>query len=415
MNGVVGGRWHCRGVLARYRYRAYPTPVQQELLARTFGCARVVFNDALRARDIAHQTGEKISDTEVQRRVVTLAKTTPEREWLAEVASVALDQACQDARRAYRNWFDSLSRKRKGRRVGHPRFRSRKDNRQSIRLTRNGFGITARGVRITKVGNVRLAWSRDLPAVPSSVTVIREADGRYYASFVVDVQDTPLPVSTTDVGVDLGLTTLAVLSTGEIVENPRHLRRKARALARSQKSLARKQKGSNNRKKAVTRVAMLHRKVRETRLDGHHKLALRLIRDNQTVYVEDLAVAALARTKLAKSVHDAGWATLVRLLEEKAERCHRQVLKIGRWFPSSQLCSQCGLGSGRKPLGVREWTCDGCGMRHDRDRNAAVNILSEGRKVAAGLAETVNACGADVRPGPVPAVGSETGTHRSAA
>jgi putative transposase len=172
---------------------------------------------------------------------------------LPDVASVALVQACLDARRAYRNWFDSMSGKRKGRKVGHPRFRSRKDQRQAIRLTRNGFGVTVKGVRIAKVGNVRLEWSRDLPSVPSSVTVIREADGRYYASFVVDVQARPLPVITTDIGVDLGLTSLAVLSTGEIIENPRHLRRKARALARSQKSLARKQKGSNNRKKAVTR------------------------------------------------------------------------------------------------------------------------------------------------------------------
>src|SRR5450755_4567374 len=353
--------WYSAGVLARYRYRIYPSPGQETMLARTFGCARVVFNDSLRLREEAHAAGEKISDTEVQRRVVTLAKGTPERAWLGEVASVALVQACQDARRAYRNWFDSMSGKRKGRKVGHPRLRSRKDNRQSIRLTRNGFGVTARGVRVAKVGNVRLEWSRDLPSVPSSVTVIREADGRYYASFVVEVQATPLPVITTDIGVDLGLTSLAVLSTGEIVENPRHLRRKARALARSQKSLARKRKGSNNRKKAVTRVAVLHRKVRETRLDGHHKLALRLIRDNQAVYVEDLAVSGLARTRLAKSVHDAGWATLVRLLEEKAERCHRQVVKVGRWFPSSRLCSHCGLGSGRKPLQVREWICDGCG------------------------------------------------------
>ena len=375
----------------------------------------MVFNDALRTRDAAHRAGEKISDAEVQRRVVTVAKTTSEREWLGDVASVALVQACQDARRAFRNWFDSLSGQRKGRKVGHPRFRSRKDNRQSIRLTRNGFGVTARGVRVAKVGDVRLEWSRDLPSVPSSMTLIREADERYYASFVVEVQDTPLPVITSDVGVDLGLTSLAVLSTGEVIENPGHLRRKARALARAQRALARKRKGSNNRKEAVTRVAVLHRKVRETRLDGHHKLALRLIRDNQAVYVEDLAVSGLARTRLAKSVHDAGWATLVRLLMEKAERCHRQVVKVGRWFPSSQLCSQCGLGSGRKPLRVREWTCDGCGVRHDRDVNAALNVLIEGRKVAAGLAETVNACGADVRPGPVPAVGSETGTHRYAA
>ena len=202
-------------VTARTRRRA-----SSNMLARTFGVLRVVFNDALRARDAAHRAGEKISDAEVQRRVVTLAKTTPEREWLGEVASVALVQACQDARRAFRNWFDSLSGKRKGRKVGHPRFRSRKDNRQSIRLTRNGFGVTARGVRVAKVGDVRLEWSRDLPSVPSSVTLIREADGRYYASFVVEVQDTPLPVITSDVGVDLGLTSLAVLSTGEVIENP---------------------------------------------------------------------------------------------------------------------------------------------------------------------------------------------------
>lgn len=313
-------------MLVRYRYRAYPTPGQAQLLARTFGCARVVFNDSLRTRKDAHEAGEKVSDAEVQRRVVTLAKATPEREWLGEVASVALVQACQDARRAYRNWFDSLSGKRRGRRVGHPRFRSRKDNRQSIRLTRNGFGVTAGGVRVAKVGDVRLVWSRALPSVPSSVTVIREADGRYYASFVVEVAD-----------------------------------------------------------------------------------------HNQAIYVEDLAVSGLARTRLAKSVHDAGWSTLVRLLEEKAARCHRTVVKVGRWFPSSQLCSTCGFGSGKKPLEVRSWTCTECGVTHDRDVNAARNILAEGRKVAAGLAETINARGGDVRPGLVLAVACETRTHQGAA
>src|ERR1035437_7893863 len=165
--------------------RAYPTPGQAAMLARTFGWARVVFNDALRTRQDAHTAGEKISDIEVQRRVVTLAKTTAAREWVGEVASVALVQACRDARRAYRNWFDSRSGKRKGRKVGHPRFRSRKDNRASIRLTRNGLRVTPAGVRVAKVGDLRLAWSRALPCVPSSVTVIREGGGRYSASFVV--------------------------------------------------------------------------------------------------------------------------------------------------------------------------------------------------------------------------------------
>ncbi|WP_163552695.1 RNA-guided endonuclease InsQ/TnpB family protein, partial [Candidatus Frankia alpina] len=240
----------------RYRYRAYPAPGQAQDLARAFGCARVVFNDAIRTRDEAYKAGEKLSDTEVQRRVVTLAKRTPERAWLAEVSSVVLVQACQDARRAFRNWFDSLSGKRKGRKVGHPRFRSRKDNRQSIRLTRNGFTVTPQGVRVAKVGDIRLAWSRPLPSVPSSATVIREADGRYYVSFVVDVDDVLYPAADAEVGVDLGLDRLAALSTGEIVANPRHLRSRQRRLARAQRALARKQKGSANRRKAVRRVAV---------------------------------------------------------------------------------------------------------------------------------------------------------------
>lgn len=401
-------------MLVRYRYRAYPTPGQAVLLARTFGCARVVFNDALRARQDAHGAGEKISDTQVQRKVVTLAKTTPERAWLGEVASVVLVQACQDARRAYRNWFDSLSGTRKGRKVGHPRFRSRKDNRASIRLTRNGFGVTTGGVRVAKVGDVRLVWSRVLPSVPSSVTVIREADGRYYASFVVEVGDTPLSQSANEVGIDLGLASLVVLSTGEVVSNPRYLRRKARALARAQKSLARKTKGSKRRAKAVRRVAVQHRKVREARLDAHHKLAHRIVGDNQAIYVEDLAVSGLARTRLAKSVADAGWSTLVRLLEEKATRCHRTVVRVSRWFPSSRLCSACGFNSGSKPLAVRSWTCTQCGITHDRDLNAARNILVEGRMVAAGLAETLNARGGGVRLGLVPAAACEARTHQGA-
>src|SRR5674476_821841 len=176
-SGVVSGRRYVERVLVRYRYRAYPTPGQTQLLARAFGCARVVFNDALRARQDTYAAGEKISDTQVQRRVVTLAKTTPARQWLGGVASVALVQACQDARRGYRNWFDSLSGARKGRKVGHPRFRSRKDNRAWIRLTRNGFGITTGGVRVAKVGDVRLVWSRVLPCRRARAVIREPAAG----------------------------------------------------------------------------------------------------------------------------------------------------------------------------------------------------------------------------------------------
>ena len=403
-------------MLARYRYRVYPTPGQEMMLARTFGCARVVYNDGLRLREDSHAAGEKISDTEVQRRVITLAKTTPERAWLGEVGSVPLVQACQDARRAYRNWFDSLSGKRKGRKVGHPRFRSRKDHRQSIRLTRNGFTLHGDRLYVAKVGDLKVQL------VPRAAvrTVVGHGDpggGRPVLRLVSLSRWPPRrsQSTTSDVGIDLGLATLAATSDGDLIANPRHLRARERQLARAQRALCRKQKGSANRQKARVRVAVQHRKVRETRADHLHKTALRLIRDNQAVYVEDLAVSGLARTNLAKSVHDAGWATLVRLLEEKAERYGRTVVKVGRWFPSSQICSACGVKDGPKPLDVRQWTCAACGTEHDRDINAARNIRLEGRKVAAGQAETQNACGADVRPGPVLATGAEAGTHRSAA
>jgi len=359
------------------------------MLARTFGCTRVVYNDCLRLRNAYHAAGKEISDTEVQRQVVTLAKQTQERAWLGEVASVAQVQACQDARRAYRNWFDSLSGRRKGRKVGRPAFR-RKRHRQSIRLTRNGFALRGERLYVAKVGNIKVAWSRALPSVPSSVTVIMEPDGRYYASFVVEREAIPLPACSREVGVDVGLASLVVTSDGEIIGNPRFLRAKERKLARAHRALSRKQKGSANRAKARLRLAVLHRKVRETRLDHAHKTALWLVRDNQAVYAEDLCVSGLARTRLAKSVHDASWSQLLRLIEEKAAQYGRTFARIGRFEPTSQMCSACGVKDGPKPLRVRAWTCSACGATHDRDVNAARNIR------AAGLA--VLACGDGVRP-----------------
>jgi putative transposase len=394
--------------MARYRYRLRPTSEQRQALAQAFGCARVVFNDSLRLREECHEAGEKIGDSEIQRRVITLAKQTPQRAWLAGAPSVALVQACNDSRRAYRNWFDSLHGKRKGRRIGHPKLR-RKHGRQSIRLTRNGFSLRGERLYVAKVGEIRVRWSRGLPSDPSSVTVICEPDGRYYASFVVKRDAAPLPVCDREIGIDLGLERLAVTSDAEIIVNPRFLRAKERHLARSQRALTRKQKGSANRVKARRRVAAQHRKVREARLDHAHKTALRLIRENQAVYVEDISIGGLARTRLAKSVHDAGWAQLLRLLEEKAGHYGRTFHRIGRFVPTSQVCSTCGAKDGPKPLSVRTWQCAMCGARHDRDVNAARNIL------AAGRADRLNACGADVRPSLATAVGAETRTHRSVA
>jgi putative transposase len=391
-------------VLVRYRYRLCPSPGQRQSLTQVFGCARVVYNDCLRLREECHAAGVKISAAGVQRRVITLAKLTPERQWLATAPSVALVQACNDARRAYRNYFDARSGKRRGRKVGHPRFRSKR-GRQSIRLTRNGFSLHGPRLYVAKVGQIKLRWSRPLPSLPSSVTVIREPDGRYYASFVVERSPAPLPPSDCEVGVDVGLDRLAVTSGGEIIANPRFLRARQRRLAQAQRALSRKQKGSANRAKARHRVAVLHRKVREARLDHAHKTALRLVRDNQAVYAEDLAVSWLARTRLAKSVHDAGWGQLLRLLAEKAGHYGRGFYRVGRFVPTSQTCSGCGASDGPKPLSVRAWRCAACGAVHDRDVNAARNIL------AAGRAERLNACGGDVSPPLAVAVPGEAGTH----
>jgi len=395
-------------VQVRYRYRLYPSAGQQQALARAFGCARVVYNDCLRVRYEAYAAGEKISDAEVQRRVITLAKATPERAWLAEVASVALVQACQDARRAYKNWFDSLTGRRKGPKIRHPKPR-RKHGRQSIRLTRNGFALHRERLYVAKVGDITVGWSRDLPFVPSSVTVIRDPDGRYYASFVVQREATPLPDCDREVGIDLGLTSLVVTSDGETVANPRFYRAAQRRLRRAQRVLSRRLEGSANRARARHRVAVLHRQVRDARLDHAHKTALRLVRDNQAVYAEDLCVSGLARTRLAKSVADVGWSQLLRCIQEKAARYGRTFAKVGRFEPTSQVCSACGVKDGPKPLSVRQWTCAACGTIHDRDVNAARNILALGRR------ERLNACGTGVRPSLMVAAGAEAGTRRSAA
>jgi putative transposase len=377
-------------VQLRYNFRVYPTPGQRIALARAFGCARVVYNDNLRAREEAHAAGVKLSDTEVQRRVVTDAKRSPQRQWLCEVSSVVLVQACQDARTAYRNWFDSLSGKRKGAKLGKPRLRSRKDNRQAIRLTRNGFSLRGNEtLYVAKVGELKVAWSRTLPAVPSSVTVIKDAADRHFASFVVETAKDPMPEATCEVGIDLGLTTFAVLSDGKRIDSPRFLRRAERRLKKAQRALSRKQRGSRNRGKARIRVAKLHAKVADTRRDWAHKHSTTIIRDNQAVYVENLCIKGLARTRFARSVHDAGWGMFIRMLEEKAARYGRTFSKGDRFFPSTQLCSACGTLDGPKPLSVRSWTCS-CGAVHDRDLNAARNIL------AAGRAERVNACGGAV-------------------
>jgi putative transposase len=411
----------------RYRYRIEPTPAQQRMLARVFGCCRVVFNDALRVRDEAYQAGIKLSDSEIQRRVITQAKTTGERAWLAEVPSVALVQSVNDSRRAWRNVFDSHTGKRKGRRVGRPRMKSKKDHRQSFRLTRNGFRVRPNGrLFVAKVGEVPVRWSRALPCEPSSVTVIREPDGHYCASFVVDVDPTPLPHVDREAGVDVGIARLATIAASDgrraDVANPKHLGRKLRKLRRLDRERSRRQKGSLNRDKTRQRVAIAHNKVARARRDYHHKQALALVRDNQVIHVEDLNIVGMVQNRrLARAIADAGWGQFVRIIAEKADRYGRTVNQVSRWLAPSRTCSWCGYRLDDLPLQIREWTCPACRAVHDRDHNAAKVIL------AAGRAESLNAShesgrdsesgsgGAHVRPQPVAAVRDEAGSTPTAA
>lgn len=390
----------------RYNFRLYPTPGQRQALARAFGCARVVYNDALRTRETARREGLPFPKTgDLSKTLITEAKRMPERAWLSEVSAVVLQQSLRDLDTAYRNFFDGLKGKRP--RMGAPRYKSRKDTRQAVRFTANArWSITPGGeLRLPKIGEVKVKWSRTLPSTPSTVTVVRDSAGRYFASFVVQA-DAPevSPETMQEVGIDLGLGHFAILSDGTKIDSPRFLRRAEKRLKKAQRALSRKEKRSGNRNKARLKVARAHARVADARREFHHQLSTRLIRENQAVAVEDLAVRGLARTRLAKSVHDAGWSAFVSMLEYKAARNGREFIRIGRFEPTSQVCSACGVKDGPKPLSVREWTCEACGTVLDRDVNAAVNVAK-----AAGLA--VPACGARVGPGLVPAPRSEAGTH----
>ncbi len=394
------------GVQLRYNYRLYPAPGQRAALARAFGCARVVFNDGLRARQEALADGlPYLTDAELSARL-TAAKATPERAWLGEVSSVVLQQALADLNAGYRNFFASVTGKRRGPKAGLPRFRSRKDRRQTIRFSRNArFQVTPGGkLRLPKIGDIAVRWSRPLPSAPSSVTVIMDAAGRYFASFVIEPATGPLPATEPVIGIDLGLTHFAVLSDGRKIASPRFLRRAQKKLRRAQKALTRKEKGSRNRDKARVKLARAHARVADARREFCHQLSTSLIRENQAVAVEDLAVHGLARTRMAKSVHDAGWSAFTAMLQYKARLYGREFRRIGRFEPTSRVCSACGAKDGPKPLHIRAWQCQGCGAWLDRDVNAAVNVAR-----AAGLA--VTACGAQVRPGLIPAQRCEAGTH----
>jgi putative transposase len=394
-------------VLLRYRFRIYPTAPQRVSLARAFGCARTVFNDAVAARKHAYAEGLPYPSAAVlSKALITEAKRRPERVWLGEVSAVVLQQALADADRAYKNFFASLKGKRQGPRMGPPRFK-RRSHQQSIRFTRNArFAVLGNG-RLPKIGDLKVAWSRELPSAPSSVTVIKTATGKYYASFVVALDEDaerlePLVDPEAETGIDLGLKDFAVLRGGKVIENPRFFRKLERQLGKAQRVCSRKSKGSQNRAKARLRVAKVHEKIKDARSDWVNKQVATIVAENQGIYVEDLNVRGLSRGRAAKSVQDAAFGMFLTRLESKAARAGRTFVRVDRFFPSTRLCSACGVldgPQGLEGLKVRTWVC-GCGARHDRDQNAEINIRREGKRmVAEGHSDTLNASGGDVRPG----------------
>jgi putative transposase len=392
-------------VKQRYRYRLYPHPHQQVALAKAFGCARVVWNDALAKSRELYAAGEKTSYPVLAKLCITQAKQTPERSWLSDPSNVVLQQSVRDLDQAFRNWWASLSGKRKGPKLKPPRFKKRRGA-QSIRFMSHVFRTGERSLTLSKIGPVPIEWSRALPSAPSSVTVIRDASGRYFASFVVEVEPTPLPANGKAIGIDLGLASLAVTSDGEKIAPPKFLRSALKRLRRLQRHLKHKRKGSNRLAAATRQVAKLHAAVADKRLDFLHQLSTRIIRENQTVVLEDLNVSGMLKNrKLARSIADAGWRQFRTLLEAKAQIYGRLLVVINRWLPTSQVCSTCGHQDGKKELSIREWQCPSCGAVHDRDINAALNIL------AAGLAESQNGRGAAHKSTALVAAGCEASTH----
>jgi putative transposase len=372
----------------RYQFRVYPSAPQKTELAKAFGCARVVWNDALRIRQDAYLQDKALpSIVELAKLVITEAKKTPERAWLGEVSAVVLQSSLRDLQTAYSNFFASKKGTRKGPKIGPPRFK-KKASRQAVRFTKAArFSITKNGrLRLPNIGDVRVRWSRELPSDPSSVTVIKDAAGRFFASFVIETEDKPLPEldwEETDTGIDLGLSSYAVLR-GRKIASPKFFRRQEKKLRRAQRKLSRCAKGSGNRRKAKLAVAKIHARVADQRRDFIDQETTRTVRESQAVYLEDLNVKGMAKT-FGKSLHDQSLGMFARTLEAKCARYGRTFVKVDRFFPSTQLCSACGALTGPKGkagLRIRTWTCD-CGTRHDRDQNAECNLRLEGRSIVA--------------------------------
>ncbi len=370
-----------------YEYRIYPDARQRELIARTFGCCRYAYNRALAARKASYEAGEKMPSINDCIKMLPAWKADPETSWLKDADSMALQQALRDLDKAYRNFFRAPGK------VGFPRFKSKRA-RQSYRT--NSVSILDPGhVKLPKLGEVKARVSRMPEGRILSATVKQVPSGKYFLSLCC--ADVPAAASApvgTAIGVDVGIESLMSLSDGAKVENPKAAKRLERKLAREQRRLSRKRKGSSNRRRQRVRVARVQERIANVRKDAIHKATSKLASKNQVVSLEDLNVRGMLRNRrLAKAVADASFAEISRQLEYKCAMRGGIVVKVGRFFPSSKTCSDCGHVLGELPLSVRAWPCPECGAIHDRDVNAARNILAEGLRIlkeegTAGLAGT---------------------------
>lgn len=369
-----------------YRYRFYPTVEQESLLRRTLGCTRLVYNRALAERTAGwYERQEKIDYVQTSA-LLTQWKKHEDLQFLNQVSCVPLQQGLRHLQRAFSNFFAGRAR--------HPNFK-KKHNGGSAEFTRSAFKWRKGQVFLAKCTEaLPIRWSRAIPdgCEPSTVTVRLDCRGQWFISILVDdLTIKPLPPIKKSVGVDVGITSLVTTSDGDKVTNPKHLRRLRERLRLLQKAHSRKQKGSNNRYKARVKVARLHGKIQDSRKDFLHKLTTQLVRENQTIVVEDLAVKNMVKNpKLAQSISDASWGELVRQLEYKCRWYGRELVKVDRWFPSSKRCGHCGHIVQSLRLNIRKWECLNCGVHHDRDINAARNLLAVGHTVAV--------CGANIRP-----------------